>query len=270
MAVDSIVGLTTCLPLAHLVHYDNAATILLSMLAGMMMFAFSYAYYRTLAIADVSSTAAYIQLLPVFAGVFGFLLFGERFTSSVYIGIGLVVCGVWLVSVRSGMSLRPSGANARALLVFILPGVALLSLKYALQKHLLASATVWDVYFWGRIGCFCASVAVLCVSRSVAREVRQSITVATPRTLVSVGVVEWMDFCGIIAIIGAYSVGTITLVTTVSAIQPLLVVGLSLAVGALGRGTTLSDFSSSRRVLALRVLGIVGQIVGLYLIWRPT
>jgi len=88
------------------------------------------------------------------------------------------------------------------------------------------------------------------------------------RTIYRVVFIEALNFLGILLLTAAYAVGTITLVSTVSAIQPLIVVAVLVLTAILSNREPLKDFSSSKRILIVRIMAILLQIMGMFMLSR--
>ncbi len=266
MTIDSVVGLTTCLPLVTFVEFQKLWVIGVAMLEGVLIWGFNYCYYRAIAISDVAATAAYLQIVPVLSSIWGLLIFKEFFSISVYIGILLVLIGISLVSFHKEKNSLVFDFSV--FLSFILPGAFLLSWKYVIQKNLLVTASVWDVFFWARIGCFLMSIFMITTSSSIAKDLQKSVASIPNKALLGVGLIEWLNFSGIIALIYAYSDGPITLVTTVAAIQPLFVFVIVIVFGVQGTNFLSHESQQSSKFLLIRIAGILAQISGIFLIGK--
>lgn len=271
LILDSLVGLTSCL-LIYSIGILSKATIdiiLLSILAGILLFGFNYLYYKALETADVSVTAVLLQTLPIFTAVWGYLFFGELFSKIVYSGIALVILGAILSNIefdKLGFHKIIGGKNWDAAVLYIMPGIFLVSINYALQKYILTFTNNWTVFFWGRIGAFILTSFFLVASRNVRNDFIQTIKKTKLPPLLMLSGVEWLNLLAIFLIISAYSLGPVTLVATVSAIQPLFVIIIMITFSVIRKKSILSDFSNNKKVLAIRIVASTLLIIGIYLI----
>lgn len=271
LILDSLVGLVTCVAFAifGLVASASLETILICLLAGVLLYGFNYAYYRALETADVTVTSALMQTIPIFSAFWGFLFFDEIFGFPIYLGVFLAVLGAVFVNIEADSQDNRTifrGKNFKALIRFILPGILIISFNYVLQKYALQFTDNWTVFFWGRIGAFILTGTVYIFSRRIQREFNQIIKSVEFRTLGMVSGVEWLNLLGIFLIISAYSEGPITLVSTAAAIQPIIVIALTMIYSLLKKESMLSDFSNNKTVLFFRVSAILLVIIGIYFI----
>lgn len=269
MFIDAAVGILTCLPIIPFLGRHEGYTILLSMVSGLILFLFNYLYYRALRIADVGATAGYLQIVPVFTTVWGYVFFSEVFGPAVYAGIATVLIGLALVSVEalppSGTIVLP-GHNSRAFLVYLLPGAMLLSVGYAIQKNLLFSNSAWEVYVWGRVACFIVSGVACAASSRVRRKVQEGFLEASGRTLLLAAIVEWANFAGVLLVIIAYANGPFTFVTIALATQPLFVIAGSALLALVRPKDTRPCVTNTFSIIGFRALGVAVLSIGLFLI----
>lgn len=273
LILDSIIGVSSCVLIYFfgLLSPANFKVIFLSIVAGVILYGFNYLYYKTLETADVSVTAVFMQTIPIFTAIWGYIFFSELFSSWVYLGIGMVILGAILANVETDMNGSKKlvgGKNLRAIIVYMLPGVFLVSLNYALQKHILNSTDTWIVFFWGRIGSAILTLSVVVFFKKIRLEFSQTISSVKILPLIMLGGVEWLNLFGIFFIISAYAIGPVTLVVTASAIQPLFVIAIVIAFSLIRKKSVLSDFSGSKTVLVVRIFASIFLILGIYLISR--
>lgn len=271
MFMDAAAGVLTCIPIMPFLGKHDGYTVILSMGSGLILFLFNYLYYRAIKIADVSSTAGYLQIVPAFTAIWGYCFFSEVFGAVVYAGIAVVLIGLVLVSVEAltpaGTIILP-GHNSRAFLVYLLPGAILLSFCYTLQKKLLLTTSPWEVYFWGRIGCLLVTVLGCIVFKKIRTKVQEGVLEASARTLVLAALVEVVNFVGVFLLIFAYAKGPMTLVTVAAAMQPLFVIGGSTLLGVFSSAYPRVSVTNSFSIIGFRVLGVIVLGIGLFLILK--
>lgn len=271
MFIDAAVGITTCIPMIPFLGHHDGRTVLLCMGNGLILFLFNYLYYRAIRIANVSATAGYLQIVPAFTAVWGYLFFSETYGAVVYAGIAIVMVGLMLISVEA---LQPSGTiilpghNSRAFLAYLFPGAILLSMGYALQKDLLLSTSPLEVYFWGRIACFIVAGIGCVVSGTVRAKVQEGVLEASGRTLLLATLVEWINFAGVLLLIFAFASGPITLVTIVASSQPLFVIIGSALLMVFKTKDSPNNLTNNFSIIGFRVLGVVGMSIGLFLVLK--
>jgi hypothetical protein len=97
-----------------------------ALLPGVLQYASSVLYTRTLLLTDAATVAAITQTTPLFAVLWGWMVFGERFTLPTYAGIVLSV----------GCSALLSGERGRGARRFFLSPVLLMTLAAAVVRSL--------------------------------------------------------------------------------------------------------------------------------------
>ncbi len=271
MFMDAGVGLTTCVPIIPFLGAHDGKAVLCSMAVGLILLAFNLLYYKAIRIGDPSSVAGQLQVVPAFSAVLGYLCFAETFPLSLYFGLATVIVGVFLISVGRVQKNQPpalASGNARAFVFFVLPGSAIISIGYALQKYLLHGTTPWEVFFWGRVASFLAVGIACAFSGRLRREVHEGVFSASAGTLTFAAGVEWVNFTGVLLLIIAYAHGPMTLVTVAAASQPIFVIAGSAILAWLGFRSRPVSVRSGLLTIAVRTLGAICLLVGLYWMYK--
>lgn len=269
--LDSGCGLLVAALLLFKVSTPTFSLVALGTLGGVLLFFFNYLYYHALKRADVSAISVYLQSTPVFSAIIGFAFFAERFHSNEYLGSSLIILGAVLVAIERTSRGRFTvflGKNMEILLKYIIPASLIMSINYGLAKLLLEQHSFWEVFFWGRIGFATTGLIIYLSRRRLRKEVNMNITLVAVQSIYRVVFIEALNFSGILLLTAAYAVGTITLVSTVSAIQPLIVVVVLVLIGIFSNREPLRDFSSSKRIFIIRLAAIVLQIIGMFMLTR--
>jgi uncharacterized membrane protein len=271
MILDSIVGLTVCLflVLVGVSISSNLKVILISVVAGLLLYCFNYLYYKALETADVSVVSAWLQSVPVFSAVWGVIFFQEIYGWIVYVGVLFVILGSVFVNAEEKETYKLviiNGKNWKNATLYIIPGVFILSINYALQKYLLQFSDTWTIFFWARIGAFLFTMTVLITSKKIRDGFGNTVRNLGARSYFIIGIIEWINLAGVYFLLKAYSIGSVTLVTTVSAIQPVLVLILSVACSWIfkQKKQILPKVNSS--VFLVRLISLLFIIIGTLLI----
>lgn len=267
--IDSGIGLLIASSLLWKLSSPSLLLIFLGILSGILIFAFNFHYYHALRQADVSAISVYLQLIPVFSALIGFVFFVERFHADIYLGALLIILGAVVVAIERttkwGFTIF-LGKNMLVLLKFILPASVMMSITYGLTKLLLAQYSFWEVFFWGRIGFFSAGIFFYVMIRKNRIEINENIKLIGFRKIYSVALIECLNFLGILLLTAAYATGTITLVSTVAAIQPLIVIVMLVSIAVIKDSEPLKDFSSSKIILFIRMAAVFSQVIGIFLL----
>lgn len=266
--LDSGCGLLVAALLLFKLSTPTFPLVILGILGGALVFLFNYLYYHALKQADVSAISVYLQSTPVFSAIIGFIFLAERFHLYEYLGALLIIIGAILVAIERtsrGVFTIFSGKNMEILLKYIIPASFIMSINYGLTKLLLGQHSFWEVFFWGRIGFVITGLVIYLSRRRLREEVNSDIIQMSARTIYRVIVIEALNFFGILLLTAACAFGTITLVSTVLALQPLIVVIVLVLIGILSN-QVLKDFSSSKRVLIVRLFAIMLQVIGMVML----
>jgi len=269
LILDSFVGLTVCIVLAALGVglTTNIYVVTLSILAGVLLYGFNYLYYKGLESAEVPVVSALLQGVPVFSALWGFLFFQERYGWLVYLGIIFIISGaVFINAEENGKSktIVLRGTNWRSATLYIIPGIFILSINYALQKYILNLSDSWTIFFWARIGAFIFTSTMLLFSPKIRTGFIRTAKGLKSKSYLLIGIIEWINLAGIYLLLKAYSTGTVTLVTTVAATQPVIVMILSVIATILFKTPSLANYDF--RIILIRVFSITFMIIGVMLI----
>lgn len=147
MAVSLISpGLTTSL-----------GVVLLSLIAGFFSCSALWFYFMTLSKEDVSRSMAFLSIVPLLVLPFGYFFFGEVFHTVTYLGIGLVITGAILLSMK-----RISGKisfNRSMSLAFVT--AVFFASRNILIKFATRNVDIFSVLFWVGLGGLLTSLAFL-------------------------------------------------------------------------------------------------------------
>lgn len=269
--LDSLFGLIVAALLLWKLSSPSLLLVTLGILGVALVYFFNYLYYRALKKADVSAVSVYLQSIPVFSAIIGFVFFAERFYSEVYLGAVLVILGAILVAIERTANNKFTifqGKNMEVLLKYVLIASLIMSVNYGFIKELLKQYNFWEVFFWGRIGFGFMGIFVYIIRPGAREGINQNIKTMGARTFFSVGCIEALNFLGIFLLTAAYSVGTITLVSTAVAVQPLMVIMVLILIAGLSNKNLLGDFNLSKRVLIVRTFAVLLQVIGMFLLSR--
>jgi drug/metabolite transporter (DMT)-like permease len=207
-------------------------------------------YMKALAIEEISKVSALEYVYPLFVFIGSALLLGEVLELRHYAGGLLLLVGTLLISYNKKMSDRTDlysngftnnsliskqlgqffGALSPAVKPFMFYWV-LTALYYLSLKYLLISIDEWNLYIWSSLGSLMAVLPLMSIS-SVRSEVRSFFGQGS----LAVGALiseETFQFLGIIFSIFAYAIGSVTLVSSIGALQPIMTVLIILSLGVL-------------------------------------
>jgi len=184
-------------------------------------------YIRAIKVEEASKVNALecMHLLPVIMG--SVFLLGETLTLKNYAGCIMLLAGTLLITCKHDKS---SGFASISPVIRPIMAYCLFTAVYLLSmKYLLTSIDEWHLYAWSSIGTLIAILPLIGI-QSTRREVRYFFAKGKSAILALISC-ETLMFLGIICSIFAYAFGSVTLVTSVSALQPITTLLLALVLG---------------------------------------
>ena len=262
LILTSLVGL---LPAAGLFAFGrqwelvDGASLGIALFAGLLESVFLLLYYKALRVADAPIVAILLQCVPVITIAISLLLFHETFFFSTYLGIGIIIGGT-ILAILAG---SPGRHHVELKAVWIvLPALLVISVSYSLQSYALRTISVDQFFVAARVGQLLLGIALL-LRTEIRRHVFAITGKLSPLILSITVAIGLLDLGGAYLLNNAYAAGPLALVTTVSSIQPLLIL-LMITLANSIRPRTIPDEGSQaffwRRSVAT---GLV--IVGIFL-----
>jgi uncharacterized membrane protein len=234
----------------------------MAMALGALQLLPSLFYLRAVQVEEASRVAALEYFYPVFVFLGAFIFLGENLSQKHCIGGLLLVISVFLISYKhNGKRSFDISSISPALRPFITYWISMAIYCIAL-KCLLASMSEWQLYAWSSLGSLMAALPLL-LNPSVRGEALGFFESGTSAvgTLISE---ETFMFLGIIFSIFAYALGSVALVTSVGALQPMLTLILVVALGIFLPGRVKEELD--RNSLVQKGLSSIIIIIGIYFI----
>ncbi|MCX6677589.1 MAG: EamA family transporter [Methanothrix sp.] len=220
---------------------------LIALLFGSLQVFPSFFYMKALKIEETSKVAALEYVYPLFVFIGSVLLLGEVLELKHCVGGLLLLVGTLLISYKKNESdsnsLYSNGSNSNSsnikpFLSALSPAIkpflsywVLTTAYYLSLKYLLLSIDEWNLYIWSSLGSLMVVLPLMGI-RSIRSEVKSFFSQGS----LAVGALiseETFQFLGIIFSIFAYAVGSVTLVSSVGALQPIVTVLFILGMGIL-------------------------------------
>jgi uncharacterized membrane protein len=227
---------------------------------GVIQIAYWAAYLRALKVEETSRIAALVYVYPVFVYPAAFFFLGETLSPRDFVGGLLLVISGLLVSYRpavKGSSLILSPALKYMLLFWVFYATYSVSAKF-----LLSFMDEWHLMIWLSLGNLIA-VQPFLLSKEVRAETHRYLQ--SGRLFFSALMVEeTFSFFGRGALIFAYAVGSVALVSSVAALQPLLTLVYVLALSIFIPGVLVEELDP--RTIYLKLVAVFLIVVGVYLV----
>lgn len=237
---------------------------LLACLSGALYLLYILLYFAALGRNDTAIVVALGQITPIFATLWDYLILGEVFGVTTYLGVIIVVLGTLFISLEySHDSVKTSIRLNSAALQLMIAACFVRSLSDLMLKYALTELTSWDGFFWPRWGIFAGTLVIL-----VFHPGRQQWSVAIKtiglRVNLLILVSEIIALGGTLAITLAYDRGPLTLVSASSSIQPLFILLFIWAVNLIKQGT-IPERATLKQCIP-RLLPLLVIIFGAYLL----
>ncbi|HWQ20584.1 MAG TPA: hypothetical protein VN455_12450 [Methanotrichaceae archaeon] len=230
------------------------------LIPGFLLMAAWIAYLRALQLEDVSRVMSLTFVYPVFIFLGSGLLLGEALPLKNYAGAALLLISAFFASYRRSpgtgfMALSPALKYLFCFWIFI-------ATYSVLIKMLLLQMDEWQIYVLSSLGSLLAAVPLLAI-----RAIRSESLAIFYRGLLVIGAVlleESLDFSGRICMIFAYALGSVALVSSVGALQPLIVLSYIVILSLFRPGLIHEEIG--RDTLALKLAAVVLVALGIFLI----
>jgi drug/metabolite transporter (DMT)-like permease len=248
---------------------------LIAMLFGCLQIFPAFFYMKAMQTEEASKVSAMEYVYPVFVFIGSVFLFGEVLDLKCCAGGLLLVAGTLLLSYKKNVIV--SGSNSRgpkiltnlvALSPTIKPFMSywiLTAIYYLSLKYLLVSMDEWHLYTWSSLGGIMVVLPLLSK-----QSIRSEVTDFFAGGGVAVGALiseEIFQFLGLIFSMFAYAIGSVTLVSSVGALQPILTVLLILGLGVLAPKLAKEmNERTDRRALVQKGISFLVVMMGIYFV----
>lgn len=187
-------------------------TIIIAVIGGILFSVATWLYYSALSKEEVSRVIPVITTIPIFVSFLAFIFLGETFTLLTYVGIGLVVLGAILVSIKKiTYKVKISSAFFIAVVSAIFFALRSIAIKSATLQ-----ASIWPLLFWIGLGIGIVSgLLFLFHHPHIRRKAEEGV-----KHLLLIGGVNAVAF---FIFISAVSIGPVSLVSALVSVQPLFV-----------------------------------------------
>lgn len=232
---------------------------LIGLITGFVLMAAWIAYLRALQLEEVSRVMSLTFVYPVFIFLATGLL-GEALPLKSYAGAALLLISAFLASYR-----RSPGRNFMAFspaLKYLFCFWILIAAYSVLVKMLLMQMDELQIYVLSSLGSLLATAPLLAI-----RAIRSESLAIFHRGRLVVGAVileEIFDFSGRICMIFAYALGSVALVSSVGALQPLIVLSYIVVLSLFWPGLIREEIG--RDTLALKLTAVILVALGIFLI----
>jgi uncharacterized membrane protein len=233
---------------------------LYALAVGVIQAVYWAAYFRALKVEETSRIAALVYVYPVFVFPAAYFLLGEVLSLKDYLG------GLFLVLSAMLVSYKPSVQKGSLILSPSLKYMFVFWISYAAYtiaaKYLLAFMDEWHLLMWLSLG----NLAILLPFIGIRALRNDSVAILRGgRFLLSAMMIEEVfSFLGRGALIFAYAVGSVTLVSSAAALQPFITLVYVIALSLIVPGVLTEELDM--KTLSFKLLAVLLIVAGVYLI----
>jgi len=268
VVADGFIGLIVVLVIFIFIGTENVSIglVFISIITGVLLCVFNWMYYQSLQTSDVLLVSALLQTIPVYSIILGLIFFNEYLKPLVYLGILAIMLGSVFISIRGDGRIGkwPVKFKVDTGVKYILGANAVLVIYYALQKHILSFANNITVFFWGRVGEFIVALLIIIVSSRYRLELKV-FSLNVKKIGLTLICIEILNLAGVFAITTASATGPISIITTLTAIQPVFVLIFSM-IGRRYSAKGINDALSVRVTLMQQIPALIMILLGVYLV----
>ena len=248
---------------------------LIALLFGCLQIFPAFFYMKAMQTEEASKVSAMEYVYPVFVFIGSIFLFGEVLDLKCCAGGLLLIVGTLLLSYKKnaiGGGSISRGPKILTNLVALSPAIKpfmsywiLTAIYYLSLKYLLVSMDEWHLYIWSSFGGLMVVLPLL-----GKQSIRSEVTDFFAGGGVAVGALiseEIFQFLGLIFSMFAYAIGSVTLVSSVGALQPILTVLLILGLGVLAPKLAKEmNERTDRRALVQKGISFLVVMIGIYFV----
>ncbi len=230
----------------------NIITITISFFTGIAM-SFSYLLFmRSLILEELSRVSILGYIHPLFVAILAYLFLEESLTLLEYCGIVMIVISTVIISYKGSLKI------SRALIPMLLFNI-ILAVKSVIAKYLLFSTDYWSYLFWFMLG--------LILSRSILlinKEHRSILSNIDKRLIMYGFTISILFLIANLAFYYAISLTFVSLVVTISTIEPLIILLIIYIIDKIRRDFINEDITN--KILIHKVIASLLVIFGIYIL----
>jgi len=231
--------------------------ILLALISGFFYILMSLFYFKAVKTEEISRVIPLFYLTPLFILIFASIFLREFFAPIKYLGIFLLVMGAFVISSKKITKI----SFGKAFWLMILSSLSL-AINQVITKYLLGFADFWTIFSWTRIGTIVVLIPVYLIYFP---DILSTVKEHGKKVIGVISLNESLNVVGVIFITIATSVGYITLVNSLSAIQPLFVLIIAVFLSIFHPRILKEEISKS--TVLLKLVAIILMFAGAVLVF---
>jgi len=237
----------------------SAMNLMLVVIAGALGMMGAVFYFMALNIEEVSRIVPLFNISPLFILVLAAVFLGEVFTTGKYLGIALLIMGSVMITLRKVESKRRFhwGKPTWLMLACLITG----SVTRVITKYLLRYADFWSIFGYLRLSSALVLIPFFFMTR------KQLAATAKRHGRRVIGLIALSEVFAVVALCLftiAISLGPVTLVNSLGALQPLFVLVIMVMFSNFFPHILKEEVD--RHTIALKLIAIVLMIIGTVLV----
>lgn len=233
---------------------------IISMIAGVLYIYAMIPYFKALALEDASTVVMLLYITPVLIPFFARFFLNENLLFIQYIGFALILLGGLLISIKRN-ALKKIHVS-KALFMMLGAGI-MLDVYYLLEKYIYLNQPFWNGFLWIRLGSFIGALTILAIPkyRKSFIQMKNNLNFKSFR-LIFGG--ELLNLIALVSIGFALSLGSVSLVTSLTNFQPLFLLVFVILLSKFF--PKLYQEKLSKKIIFVKAIAVVLLILGLYLV----
>jgi transporter family protein len=197
----------------HKIAPLSMQALLLVLVGGILSVVSMVFYFKALSIEEVSRIVPLFNIGPLFILILAAIFLGEIFTPIKYLGIFLLVFGSILITLKKDISLGKSS-------LYMLICLVASAIYQVIAKYLLNMADYWTIFAYLRFATFLAAIPICYLS---IKDLITTVGKHGARVVLAISASETLAIIALFIFTIATSLGPVTLVNALSAVQPFFV-----------------------------------------------
>lgn len=216
-------GAAAAVYFSHGLQPLSLTNLMLVLVAGAMGITGAVFYFKALNIEEVSRIVPLFNVSPLFILVLATIFLGEVFTPGKYLGIALLIIGSVLITLRKIESKRRFhwGTSMWLMLGCLITG----AIVQVITKYLLRFADYWSIFGYLRLSNAIILIPFLLITW---KELVATTKKHGNRVVGFITLSEALAVAALLVFTIAISLGPVTLVNSVGALQPLFVLAITI------------------------------------------
>ena len=242
------------------ISFPGIWIFIVSMIAGVLYIYTMIPYFKALSLEDTSTVIMLWYITPVLIPFFARFFLNENLFFIQYVGFAFILLGGLLISIKRN-ALKKIHLS-KALFMMLASGI-MLDIYYLLEKYIYQNQPFWNGFMWIRLGSFIGALTILAIPkyRKSFIQMKNNLNFKSFR-LIFGG--ELLNLIALVSIGFALSLGSVSLVTSLTNFQPLFLLVFIVLLSKFF--PKLYQEKLSKKIIFVKIIAVALLIFGLYLI----